>query len=1359
MPVEQLSSRPAKKPASDGQIVEYDRYIDTQIRQTRRAVKIVDLVTTLVMLAAGVLAFLLVVAVAEHWLVPGGFSVAARTILFGVLVGGIGYVAFRRLLPLVLRAVNPVYAANAIEQHSPSLKNTLVNFLLFRQNRFEIPDAVYKTLEEQAARRLAQVQVDTSVDSSSLIRFGYVLIAVVAVAALYKVLSPKDPFISAERILFPWTNVVPASRVSISQITPGSVTVSRGESVDVSAEVHGIDENDSVLLRYTTDDGQIADKAISLKPGRGGLRFEGRLPDEPQNAQKVGLTQSVTYRLEAGDARSLDYAVKVVESPSILVERVDYDYPDYTGYVDRQVDGAGDIRAIEGTKITIHARANGAIREAHVDFDADGRNDLNMSATDMAAKAEFVLGLREDRQTPLHPSYVLRLINREGRPNREPVKHSINVDPDRSPEVSIIAPREKQLDVRLDDKVEIEVDANDPDFALSAVKLKGEAVARPPLDERLLNAVRRGRFHARYAFTPSAHKLQAGDVVTYWVEASDNRTPKPNVAKSEVKTFRIVSPNPPQQPPANQIAQNDRQQRPPNDQQPGGDQGQGKNQGQNGKGDVAGNAGRNGKQQPDAGGQQKNGQQQNQNQGQSGNGDSSGNASANDKQQPNAGGQQKNGQQQNQDRNGKNDSSGNAGKKDQQQPGAGGQGQAGKDDQQSKGEQQPQNGGGGASQNAAKPDQQQRSGENQKGNEGAANKSDSAGQQNGKSQNGGQGQAGKQEAGNQKQSDQKSSDGKQTDEGATGGQSSKDGRQPDGGKPDSKNQPQQGSRDSQTAKQSGEAKASDTPVSSHGDNDADAFQRIERRMQESGELKENQNKENQNNENQNKSSNDKNDSRDPGGQGERSAGSEQKQGAEQRQGDRQRQGNEQRQGDKGTGRQGEQDKNSQKQNASTEKQPGEPGATTSDAVPANGEKAEQNKQDAQKNQQNAKPNASDKPGERANDQGKGGAETRGDDSKQPKEPNSEQNSQEKSPGGQQTAAKGESGAGKEQKPQGAPNSKPNMKPAEKREQQPSKNERSNKEEPPAADGQSKKESDSQGDQGGDKSGGGEEGGGQKAPREGTGSAGQHQSADNGAGESGEQGTGNNSPNAGKDGVSDKKTGQPGDQTQGKGTGQRGGQGDKPGAAPGGKDDNRDMKSAEQSAQQQAKQDKETGRQGDKEKQTPQNNGAKNNDDKGNDPTSRGGGTGGGGQGGAAAQPTPVNGTAPDGDAANLEYAKKQTDLVLEKLSDQLNRKKVDQQLLKDLGWTEDDLKRFVDRWRQRKAAADRNDESGDAAKRELDEALKSLGLRPGTLHQNAAKKDTLRDLHEGYRGPVPRQYQDRLRAYNEGVSRAHRDGE
>ena len=272
MPVEQAPSppsRPAARQPDGAKLVRYHDYIDQKIESTRRMVKVVDLATAFVEFTVVLLAFLLLYAVLEHWVVPGGFSFAVRCALFGVLIGGAAFFAYRRLWPLCVRAINPVYAAQTIEHGSPSLKNSLINLLLFRQRRTEIPDAVYRTLEEQAAHGLTRVQVDTAVDQSQLIRLGYVLIAIVAIGALYKVFSPKDPLVAAERVLMPWAEIVPASRVSISAITPGAATISRGEFVDVAAEVRGLGEDDAVVLRYTTDDGQVVGRSIPMKAAAG----------------------------------------------------------------------------------------------------------------------------------------------------------------------------------------------------------------------------------------------------------------------------------------------------------------------------------------------------------------------------------------------------------------------------------------------------------------------------------------------------------------------------------------------------------------------------------------------------------------------------------------------------------------------------------------------------------------------------------------------------------------------------------------------------------------------------------------------------------------------------------------------------------------------------------------------------------------------------------------------------------------------------------------------------------------------------------------------------------------------------------
>jgi hypothetical protein len=1042
--------------------------------------------------------------------------------------------------------------------------------------------------------------------------------------------------ISAKRVLMPWANIVPASRVTIDAIEPGEVTVSRGDNLVVSAEVRGVGDDNSVVLKYTTRDGRAVDKRLNMKVSPDGIRYEGRLPKDDGKSADVGLSESLTYRIEAGDARSLDYAVTVVPSPSILVERIDYDYPQYTGFVDRTVEGLGDIRAIEGTRVTIHARANGPVAEAHVDFDSDGRREVLMTAREANANASFLLELRDDRTTPKHASYVLRFMNAERRSNTNPVKHSIGVDPDYAPEASIVAPREEVLDVRLDETVAIEVEARDPDFAMADVRLHGEVSGRSVVDERLLTTGPKKRFTSRYQFTPKAHNLRAGDTVQYWIAASDNKSPSPNTTLTKKQVLRIVSPDPAQQPPPDRIAQRDRQQR----QQPGDQQGeQGGQKRQQGEQQSKDGAG--GENQP---GEQQQGEQ---------------------------GSEQQKGEQQGQGSEG----------------GANSQQQVSRDAQRSEGEgQEGETRRQGDSQESQSANGESQGGESQTGGENAGQRQDGQsgnqqqpGQQGGQSE--GQGQSGdrQQQGGSNQQGGAKQQDGsnpnsKQTGAGAAGGEPSKGAqpagtRQPDqpgagSARPDSK----QGQRSASGNQSKGDEQQPDavqSPVSSEGDDDAEAFDRIQKHLQRDGQL------------NEDSTASDNQEQRQ--GKGETRRQGDTKQSPQETSAD----GKSQQQQQPGTELQGQQSEKSQ----------------------------ESSGQQQQKDQ-----GAEQKPGaEKTGEQSK--------DAQAAKEQTGEKGEESQSQGGEQSNTTGEPGAGDEKESQGAPNSQPNMKQGEKREQQGSQGEQSNKQEPPAG-ARGKKESDSQGEEGGDRAGGGEEGGGQRAPREGTGSAGQNQSADEGGGASDEKGKGVDSSSPGQDSASDNQKGTPGGETTGRGRKVKPGQDDEPGGTePGEKPDGEQQQNAEP-----GNQAEDTG-------------------------SNRGAPTGQGGNQGSEGTPAPRDGgTVPEGDKANLDYARQRTDLVLEKLSDQLKRKKIDEKMLKQLGWTEDDLRKFIARWESRKRAAEQNDAAGEAARRELDDALRSLGLRRGPMQTNRVKDDEMRDLKEGYRGPVPLEYQERLRAYNQGVS-------
>ena len=113
---------------------------------------------------------------------------------------------------------------------------------------------------------------------------------------------------------------------------------------------------------------------------------------------------------------------------------------------------------------------------------------------------------------------------------------------------------------------------------------------------------------------------------------------------------------------------------------------------------------------------------------------------------------------------------------------------------------------------------------------------------------------------------------------------------------------------------------------------------------------------------------------------------------------------------------------------------------------------------------------------------------------------------------------------------------------------------------------------------------------------------------------------------------------------------------------------------------------------------------------------------------------------------DLEYAKQATDMVLDYLDE--TRDQVDENLLKELDWTEQDLQRFRERWEKVRQL----DQPTPDAKpnTELEDALRSLGLQQNTTPSQRAGNsgDTIRDLRDsGNRRKAPPALRDAFDAF------------
>ena len=129
------------------------------------------------------------------------------------------------------------------------------------------------------------------------------------------------------------------------------------------------------------------------------------------------------------------------------------------------------------------------------------------------------------------------------------------------------------------------------------------------------------------------------------------------------------------------------------------------------------------------------------------------------------------------------------------------------------------------------------------------------------------------------------------------------------------------------------------------------------------------------------------------------------------------------------------------------------------------------------------------------------------------------------------------------------------------------------------------------------------------------------------------------------------------------------------------------------------------------------------------------------------------------DAPRLQYAEQATNLVLEYLEDNL-KDKVDERLLRKLGWTEEEMRAFLEKWRKMRSAALLDD---GLNRDQYLEALEKVGLDEYASLDSSEVVDSTRERdhedgraktgsREGSRVKTPDRLSERVRAFNRGVS-------
>jgi hypothetical protein len=512
-----------------GKLLDFEQFIDHQLQRTRKRIRLTDITTACLTLAGAFLATLFLEVVFDHVLeMP---LVLRWIILVAGMTAAVGYSAFRIILPLVLR-INSLYAAKTIEDADQSFKNSLINYLELRRDRAQLPKAVLATLESRAVNDLTHVDVEGVVNQQRMTRTFYALMGVIVVFCLYALFAPKSILDSTRRAFL--ADVVRPTNTQLANIKPGAnkelAEKVAGEHVSFEVDVLGV-RPQKVQLHYSVDGGRFfAVKEFS--PGR-------HLYD-PWQLMMTNVQQSMDYFLTGGDAKSLDYRVEVRPAPTVTSITHDLEFPAYTRVEPRTGIEGGSIEAIEGTKVTIHARTNMPARTATLDLSTDSPKVMEVAPKDPTSLIGSFIVTKSG-------TYKIDFRTTGNQVNPNPVNYDITALPDREPSARFLQPDQPATKAHANVKVALEMTGTDDhgvkDANLSVMRGTEKLVSRnvlegqsPPREFRATEVLDLAQLHAK-----------PGDMISYWLTVRDNREPVSHRVETQHQVIEVTEPASPEE--------------------------------------------------------------------------------------------------------------------------------------------------------------------------------------------------------------------------------------------------------------------------------------------------------------------------------------------------------------------------------------------------------------------------------------------------------------------------------------------------------------------------------------------------------------------------------------------------------------------------------------------------------------------------------------------------------------------------------------------------------------------------------------------------------------------------------------------
>ncbi|HXC57840.1 MAG TPA: hypothetical protein VN645_00905 [Steroidobacteraceae bacterium] len=313
--------------------------LDQYLQQARQRLRLILLSRGAALLVA---LLLLVTLGAALWLNRQAFSDIAVAIGRAALIAGalgVGVYGFLRW-----RALNRNEGGDALEQALPAQSGRIHTYLQERRKEGQAP-FLLELLADDAARIADAEPLTQSIPSRQLLIPGAV--AAAAFAGLIAIFFVGGSLGDGARHL--WLGKLPAaSRIAVAAggiaVRPGDISVRRNQDLPISALVAGGGRDAQVHVRFGDGEWEVAPMSAEKDGGYSFTLFAVR--------------DAAQYYVTAGNLRSKQHTIAVVDLPRIESLRLTYHYPGWTGLPQQVQEASGDIRAVAGTQVQLEIKTD-----------------------------------------------------------------------------------------------------------------------------------------------------------------------------------------------------------------------------------------------------------------------------------------------------------------------------------------------------------------------------------------------------------------------------------------------------------------------------------------------------------------------------------------------------------------------------------------------------------------------------------------------------------------------------------------------------------------------------------------------------------------------------------------------------------------------------------------------------------------------------------------------------------------------------------------------------------------------------------------------------------------------------------------